>query len=104
MTPLIHLDNVSIRHDEHVVLEHLSTEVNEGELVYLIGKGMELQADELAAELEAEVHRALDAVDAALHRVDIGLEGPDSGPGAGSPPWRSGAAPTAPQPSTYAGT
>ena len=38
MTPLIHLDNVSIRHDEHVVLEHLSTEVNEGELVYLIGK------------------------------------------------------------------
>ena len=38
MMPLIHLDNVSIRHDEHVVLEHLSTEVNEGELVYLIGK------------------------------------------------------------------
>jgi len=38
MTPLIHLDNVSIRHDEYVVLEHLSTEVNEGELVYLIGK------------------------------------------------------------------
>ena len=38
MTPLIHLDNVSIRHDEHVVLEHLSTDVNEGELVYLIGK------------------------------------------------------------------
>ena len=38
MTPLIHLDNVSIRHDEHVVLEHLSTEVKEGELVYLIGK------------------------------------------------------------------
>ena len=38
MTPLIHLDNVSIRHDEHVVLEQLWTEVNEGELVYLIGK------------------------------------------------------------------
>ena len=36
--PLILLEEVSVNHEEHVVLEHISAQVNEGELVYLIGK------------------------------------------------------------------
>ena len=37
-TPLIQLDAVRIRHNEHVVLEDVTTRVLPGELVYLIGK------------------------------------------------------------------
>ena len=36
--PLILLEEVSVNHEEYVVLEHISAQVNEGELVYLIGK------------------------------------------------------------------
>lgn len=35
---LIHLQDVSIRHEEHVVLDGVSARVGEGELIYLIGK------------------------------------------------------------------
>lgn len=35
---LIHLEEVSIRHDEHVVLEGVNATVQTGELVYLIGR------------------------------------------------------------------
>jgi len=37
-TPLIQLESVAVRHDEHVVLEHVTASVHEGELVYLIGR------------------------------------------------------------------
>jgi len=36
--PLISLESVAVRHDEHVVLENVTTQVNAGELVYLIGR------------------------------------------------------------------
>ena len=37
-TPLISLSDVSIRHNEHVVLENVSVDVQAGELIYLIGR------------------------------------------------------------------
>lgn len=36
--PLISLESVAVRHDEHVVLENVTTQVHPGELVYLIGR------------------------------------------------------------------
>ena len=36
--PLISLESVSVRHEEHVVLENVSAQVRAGELVYLIGR------------------------------------------------------------------
>jgi len=36
--PLISLESVAVRHDEHVVLENVTTHVHAGELVYLIGR------------------------------------------------------------------
>lgn len=36
--PLISLESVAVRHDEHVVLENVTTQVHAGELVYLIGR------------------------------------------------------------------
>lgn len=38
LNKLIHLENVSIKHAEHQVLENVNLEVGEGEFVYLIGK------------------------------------------------------------------
>ena len=37
-TPLIRLDQVSIRHGAHVILQDIQVDVREGELVYLIGR------------------------------------------------------------------
>ena len=37
-TPLIQLEDVSIRHGAHVILQDIQAEVGEGELVYLIGR------------------------------------------------------------------
>lgn len=37
-SPLILLESVAVRHDEHVVLENVTTQVQAGELVYLIGR------------------------------------------------------------------
>ena len=38
LSKLIHLENVSIKHAEHQVLENVNLEVGKGEFVYLIGK------------------------------------------------------------------
>ena len=38
-TALIQLEDVSIRHGAHVILQDIQAEVGEGELVYLIGLG-----------------------------------------------------------------